>query len=195
MAGPITRSTSRKAPRPRSKRGLALRSAMVFTASVFLLSALPPLAAQTMTAGAWLDKCKIFLAIRQGQFVKSDAATNRMLQACSQTAARVWCRESYVVIGAKLALPAGRERAITTALSKVCPHPLRQSHPVRYALEYWQQNELSQARRLQSAVGMLSEAFRKRWPQCLLTRKRLKALAPPDALARCVQFHTPAWHL
>ena len=102
---------------------------------------------QAMSAGEWLDQCKIFIAIRAGEPIKPDAATKRILQACSLTAAQVWCAESYVVIGAKLTLPPGREHEITEALSKVCPHPLKQSHPVRYALEYWQQHALSKARR------------------------------------------------
>ncbi len=190
MASPVIEAVGNQVCRRRKLRTSAGYLAGILVCMTFLAPDV-----RAMTAGEWLDKCWIFMAIRAGEPIKSDAMTKRMLQACSQTAAQVWCAESYVVIGAKLALPVGRERAITEALSKVCPHPLTQSHPVRYALEYWQQHQLPEIRRQQSAHDMLSEAFRKRWPRCLSTRRQLNALAPPQALPHCIRFHTPAWRL
>jgi hypothetical protein len=190
MTSPVIEAVGNQVCRRRKLRTSAGYLAGILICMTFLAPDV-----RAMTAGEWLDKCKIFLAIQAGEPIRAGTATKRTLQTCSLTAATVWCTESYVVIGAKLDLPPGRAREIADALSKACPHPLTQSHPVRYALEYWQQRELPQARRRQPASGILSEAFRKRWPRCLSTRRQLNALAPRQALPHCIRFHTPAWRL
>ena len=190
----MARHLSEETGRPVYERRRLQQYARVLAGACTMLMLLTP-GVKAMTGGEWLDRCGIFLAIQAGEPIQVDATTKQTLQTCSVTAATAWCAKSYVVIGAKLNIPAGRQQTVAEALSRVCPHPLTQSHPVRYALEYWKTRELSHTRRQQPAAGMLLEAFKKRWPQCVSTRRRLNALAPPQALAHCIRFHTPDWRL
>ena len=173
----------------RAREGLVSEFAKILLALTLLFSQTAPSASYGRSARQWLDDCRILSAISPGDET-SLTPTDRLIVAdCKREAARVWCGEGYVVIGEPLSLTPGNERLAHSQLPEDCPHPLIESRPAAYALDYWKTRSLPFWSGWFSSTGMFSEAFRHRWPRCLATRARLGAIPPLNRLQRCIDFH------
>lgn len=158
-----------------------------------LLSVIASFEAQAMSAREWLKTCRVILAISPEERQSLAFEKRLILIDCAREAARVWCSEGYVIIGDPLPLSPKKNAQAKAELPSVCPHPLFDSRPVIYALNYWKYRELPIMSGWFSSVTMFSEAFQHRWPSCLPARQRLGVLPPPHYLKGCIDVHVPKW--